>query len=229
MQRALCRPWSRCYWNLPNLHKISHANSPSTSRANLQFTNPGTFRFGRKKDSRRAPDGVSLQQRRPRPPHTPSGINGHLARHVSLGRELHDRPQRTHRHRWNRRTGQGCGDGYPARITCIPHPFRGIHLRGLEEVERKTGAEGLSIVDDVAWVATGNDVKEVTAKLEACAVAAGEWAQANAASFDEGKTEAVLFRKGREGMPARKIQVGNLQHGGNTVAGGVSVSPVSLG
>ena len=42
-----------------------------------------------------------------------------------------------------------------------------------EEVERKTGAEGLSFVDDVAWVATGKDVEEVTAKLEACAAAAG--------------------------------------------------------
>jgi len=63
-------------------------------------------------------------------------------------------------------------------------------------------------VDGVAWVATGN-VEEVTAKLEACAVAAGEWAQANAVGFDEGKTEAVLFRKGRKEMPAGKIQVGN--------------------
>jgi len=66
-------------------------------------------------------------------------------------------------------------------------------------------------VDDVAWVATGKDVEEVTAKLEACAVAAGEWAQANAVSFGEGKTEAVLFRKGRKEIPARKIQVGNHQ------------------
>jgi len=29
--------------------------------------------------------------------------------------------------------------------------------------------------------------------------------------LDEGKTEAVLFRKGREEMPARKIRVGNHQ------------------
>jgi len=64
-------------------------------------------------------------------------------------------------------------------------------------------------------VATGKDVEdvedveEVTAKLEACAAAAGEWSQANAVCFDEGRTEAVLFRKGRKEMPARKIQVGN--------------------
>jgi len=66
-------------------------------------------------------------------------------------------------------------------------------------------------VDDVAWVATGKDVEELIAKLEACAAAAGEWSQANAVSFNEGKPEAVLFRKGRKEMPARKIQVGNHQ------------------
>jgi len=83
-----------------------------------------------------------------------------------------------------------------------------VYISGVfEEVERKTG----SFVDDEAWVATGKDVEEVTAKLEACAAAAGEWAQANAVSFGEGKTEAILFRKGRKEMPARKIQVGNHQ------------------
>jgi len=78
-----------------------------------------------------------------------------------------------------------------------------VYISGVfEEAERKTAPEGLSFVDGVAWVATGKAVEELTAKLEACAAAAGEWAQANAVSFDEGKTEAVLFRKGREEMPA---------------------------
>jgi len=87
-----------------------------------------------------------------------------------------------------------------------------VYISGVfEEVERKTGAEGLPFVGDVAWVATGKDVEGVTAKLEACVVAAEEWAQANAVSFDKGKTEAVLFRKGRKEMPARKIWVGNHQ------------------
>ena len=35
-----------------------------------------------------------------------------------------------------------------------------------EEVERKTGAEGLSFVDDVVRVATGKDAEEVTAKFK---------------------------------------------------------------
>ena len=42
-----------------------------------------------------------------------------------------------------------------------------IHLRVFEVVERKTGAD---IMNDVAWVATGKDVEEVTSKLEACAI-----------------------------------------------------------
>jgi len=66
-------------------------------------------------------------------------------------------------------------------------------------------------VDDVALGATGKDDEEVTAKLEACAAAAGESAQANAVSFDEGKAEAVLFWKGRKEIPAGKIKVGNHQ------------------
>ena len=66
-------------------------------------------------------------------------------------------------------------------------------------------------MDEVAWIATGKDVEEATAKLEASAAAAGEWTQANAARFDEAKTEAVLFRRSRKEMPARKIQAGNHQ------------------
>jgi len=46
-----------------------------------------------------------------------------------------------------------------------------VYISGFEEVERKTGAEGLFFADDVAWVATGKDVEEVTAKIEACAAA----------------------------------------------------------
>ena len=91
----------------------------------------------------------------------------------------------------------------PARITCIPILFA-VYITGVfEEVERKTGVEGLSLVDDVAWVATGKGTEEVTAKLEACAAAVGEWAQANAVSFNEGKTEAVLFRRA-----GRRCQLG---------------------
>ena len=75
------------------------------------------------------------------------------------------------------------------------------------EVEQKTVAEGLSFVGDVAWIATGNAVEKVTAKLEACSAATGEWAQANAVSFDEDKTERPS--SGRAGRT--KIQVGNSQ------------------
>jgi len=44
----------------------------------------------------------------------------------------------------------------------------------------------------VAWVTTGKDIEEVTAKLDTCAVAAGGLTQANAVSFDEVKMEAKM-------------------------------------
>jgi len=83
-------------------------------------------------------------------------------------------------------------------------------------------------VDDVAWITTDKDVEEVTAKLEACASAAGKWAQANAVSFDEGKTEAVLF-----GRAGRRCQLGKsrsattrwpttMRQRGDAVTGGVT-------
>lgn len=54
--------------------------------------------------------------------------------------------------------------------------------------------EGLSFVDDVAWVATGS-IEEVTARLSACARLSGEWANMNAVAFDVAKTEAVLLSR----------------------------------
>jgi hypothetical protein len=43
-------------------------------------------------------------------------------------------------------------------------------------VEERVQAEGLSFVDDLGWVATGQDVNQVVEKLEACAAESIEWA-----------------------------------------------------
>jgi hypothetical protein len=80
---------------------------------------------------------------------------------------------------------------------------------------RVSGAEGLSLVDDVGWVATGNNVNQVVRILEACARVSIDWAERWELQFDTAKTEAALFtrRRGhkkhlRPKLPA-KIRVGN--------------------
>jgi len=49
-----------------------------------------------------------------------------------------------------------------------------IYLSGLfgqvEETEEESGSEGISFVDDVAWVVECEDVRECTQRLERCAV-----------------------------------------------------------
>jgi len=91
-----------------------------------------------------------------------------------------------------------------------------IYLSGLfnrvEEKEEECGSEGISFVDDVAWVVEGKDVGECTQRLEGCAKEAQIWAKENACQFDVEKTEAILFtrkRSNKEPKMKAKIRVGS--------------------
>jgi hypothetical protein len=82
----------------------------------------------------------------------------------------------------------------------------------VEEQEKECGSEGISFVDDVAWVVEGEDVGECTQRLEGCAREAQIWAMENACRFDIEKTEAMLFtqkRNNKEPKMKAKIRVGN--------------------
>jgi len=91
-----------------------------------------------------------------------------------------------------------------------------IYLSGLfgrvEEKEKECGSEGISFVDDVAWVVEGEDVGECTQRLEGCAKEAQIWAKENACQFDIEKTEAILFtrkRSNKEPKMKARVRVGN--------------------
>jgi len=91
-----------------------------------------------------------------------------------------------------------------------------IYLSGLfsqvEKKEDECGSEGISFVDDVAWVVEGEDVGECTQRLERCAVETTIWAKKNACQFDIEKTEAMLFtrrRKNEEPKMNAQVRVGN--------------------
>jgi len=58
-------------------------------------------------------------------------------------------------------------------------------------------AEGLSFVDDLGWVATGNDVNHVVSILERCAARSIEWASRRGLQFDTAKLEEVQFTRRR--------------------------------
>jgi len=107
-----------------------------------------------------------------------------------------------------------------------------VYLSGLfGSVEEKVpGIKALSFVDDVAWLAEGDEANEISEILEKAAAAAQEWAEANAAAFDAQKTEAILLSRRRKrktlapSSPSRGIQVEgrtvnfNLQQTGHPVA-----------
>jgi len=91
-----------------------------------------------------------------------------------------------------------------------------IYLSGLfgrvEEKDEECGSEGISFVDDVAWVVEGEDVGECTQRLEGCAKEAQIWAKENACQFDIEKTEVILFtrkRSNKEPKMKAKIRVGS--------------------
>jgi len=62
----------------------------------------------------------------------------------------------------------------------------------VEKKEEDCGSEGISFVDDVAWVVEGEDVGECTQRLERCAAETTMLAKNNACQFDIEKTEAML-------------------------------------
>jgi hypothetical protein len=67
----------------------------------------------------------------------------------------------------------------------------------VEKEEEECDSEGISFVDDVAWVVEGGDVGECTQRLERCAAGIQKWAKDNACQFDIEKTEAMLFTRRR--------------------------------
>jgi len=77
-----------------------------------------------------------------------------------------------------------------------------IYLSGLfgqvEKKEEECGSEGISFVDDVAWVVEGEDVGECTTQLERCAAETTVWAKKIACQFDMEKTEAMWFTRRRK-------------------------------
>jgi hypothetical protein len=56
-------------------------------------------------------------------------------------------------------------------------------------------AEGLSIVDDLGWVATTSDVNSVVSRLERCVAKSIERASRRGLQFNTAKTEAALFTR----------------------------------
>jgi hypothetical protein len=82
----------------------------------------------------------------------------------------------------------------PQHSPVSPNLFA-IHMsRLIKWVEvRVSRAEGLSFMDDVRCVATGNDINQVVRKLEACATVSIDWAARQELEFDTAKTEAALF------------------------------------
>jgi len=63
--------------------------------------------------------------------------------------------------------------------------------------ENVSEAEGLYLVDDLGWVATGNDVNQVVTILQRCAAVSMEWAIGRGLQFDTARTEAALFTRRR--------------------------------
>ena len=71
------------------------------------------------------------------------------------------------------------------------------------------------MVDDLGWVATGEDVNEVVDKLDACAAERIEWASRRDLQFDTANTAAALltrrggYKKHLQLQLTAKINVGN--------------------
>jgi len=91
-----------------------------------------------------------------------------------------------------------------------------IYLLGLfgqvENKQEERGSEGISFVDDVAWVVEGKDVGECTQRLEECASETTIWAEKNACQCEIEKTEAMLFtrrRKNKEPKMNARVKVGS--------------------
>jgi len=91
-----------------------------------------------------------------------------------------------------------------------------IYLSGLfgqvEDKEEGCGSEGISFVDDVAWVVEGEDVGVCTQRQERCSTETTIWAKKNTCQFDIEKTEAMLFTrqsKDKEPKMNARVRVGS--------------------
>jgi hypothetical protein len=59
----------------------------------------------------------------------------------------------------------------------------------------RVGAEGLSVVDDIGWIATGRDVNEVVTKLGACAAESLKLTDGRGLTFETANTDAAYFTR----------------------------------
>lgn len=79
-------------------------------------------------------------------------------------------------------------------------------------------ATGLSFVDGVTWIVSGTSVREISRLLGRAAGLAIQWGKSNAASFEIGKTEAILLSRSRrhwKDKTRETIQVGDCRIGYN--------------
>jgi len=91
-----------------------------------------------------------------------------------------------------------------------------MHTAGLMQwLEESVQAEGLSVVDDLGWVATGKDMKQVVNTPESCTAEIIEWATRLDLQFNSAKMEPALFtcrrchRKHLLPKPTAQIEVQN--------------------
>jgi hypothetical protein len=84
--------------------------------------------------------------------------------------------------------------GIPSGLPVSPILFA-IYTSGLLKwiVESVCRGEGLSFVDDVGWVVTGNNYNQVITKLEACTRVSIDCVEGRKLEFATIKTEAALF------------------------------------
>ena len=105
----------------------------------------------------------------------------------------------------------GVPQGSPVSLVLFVIYLSGLFIR-VEEKEEECESEGISFVDDVAWVVEGEDVGECTQRLQRCAAGAQNWAKEQACQFDIEKTKAILFtrkRSNKEPKMKAKIRVGS--------------------
>jgi len=108
------------------------------------------------------------------------------------------------------RVGSGVSQGPPASPILFTIYTSGL-IKWVEEYISEF--EGLCIVDDIGWVATGSNVNRVVTILEKCAAMSIQWANRRGLQFDDAKTEEVLFTR----------RYGNMKHLRPKLAAKVSV------